>query len=165
MQETYQTQRLQLRPLRAGDEPFILELLNTEGWIRFIGDRNLKTIEDAALYIEKIMANTDIRYWVVNTNQSLKSAGIITVIKRSYLDHHDIGFAFLPAFSGRGNAFEAAETILGDLLKQPAHHAILATTLPDNRRSIGLLEKLGFRFEREIDVEQKKLFLYSITAC
>ena len=164
MKNNYVTMRLELSLLETTDADFILDLLNTEGWLRFIGDRQVRTQEDAQNYIQKIANNPAILYWVVKTKKERTPIGVISFIKRDYLAHHDIGFAFLPAFLHQGFAYEATGVILKDLLADPKHPMILATTLKDNVTSIRLLEKLGFQFVREIRREQDTLSLYSIQA-
>jgi ribosomal-protein-alanine N-acetyltransferase len=163
MKKTYKTNRLFLSWLNLADAAFIIELFNTEGWIKFIGDRNIKTKDDCKKYIQKTIQNPNINYWVVKLNPKKVSIGLISFIKRDYLDHHDIGFALLPNFSHQGYAFEAAEVVLNDLLKDPNHKTILSTTVTDNMNSIKLIEKLGFKFNKEIDNEDIKLLQYSIT--
>jgi [ribosomal protein S5]-alanine N-acetyltransferase len=164
MQKTYITSRLYLNPLNPGDTEFIFELLNTEGWIKFIGDRNIQTTEDSQKYIQKILDNPDIMLWVAKLKEEEISIGLISFIKRDFLDHHDIGFAFLPAFSGKGYALEATEAVLNHLLQDPAHNTILATVKVDNKASVRLIGKLGFHFSKEIENEEEKLLLYSMTA-
>jgi [ribosomal protein S5]-alanine N-acetyltransferase len=164
MRESYQTDRLKLDLLSPADAVFILRLVNTEGWLKFIGDRNIHTTEDALNYIETTMANPKITYWVVRSAEENLSVGMVSFIKRDYLENHDIGFAFLPEFSGNGYAMEAAGTVLTDVLKDPDHQTILATTMKDNRNSIKLLEKLGFQFKKEIEPGGEKLLLYSVSA-
>jgi ribosomal-protein-alanine N-acetyltransferase len=162
MQDTFSTERLQLGSLHSGHTAFIKQLLNTEGWIRFIGERNIHSEEDALTYIYKILANPHVKYWVVQLKETNAAIGIVTFIQRDYLDHPDIGFAFLPQFAGKGYAFEASKEVLNALLKSTA--TMYATTVPENSSSIQLLEKLGLQVEKEIEVENEKLFLYKIAA-
>ena len=164
MQKTYTTERLKLDRLNLNDAAFIFELLNTEGWIKFIGDRNIRSIEDSEKYIEKTIRNPDIIYWVVKTIDEKDSMGIISFVKRENLELRDIGFAFLPIFSKRGYAFEAAETVLKDLLHDPDSQVILATTKAENINSIKLIEKLGFQFDKAIENGDTKSLLYCISA-
>lgn len=162
MKDNYKTKRLLLRELTPADEAFILELVNTAGWIKFIGDRNVKGLEDAGNYIQKILGNPDVKYRVVTLQGTETAIGLITFIKRNYLDHPDIGFAFLPAYSKQGYAYEAASEVLNDLLMQAVHSTILATTIPENSASIQLLTKLGLSYNREINPDGLLLHLYSI---
>jgi RimJ/RimL family protein N-acetyltransferase len=162
MQTNYKTERLLLRTLSNADAPFIFELLNTEGWIKFIGDRNISNLEDAAQYIQKILNNPAVEYRVVTLKNEQTPTGIISFIKRDYLEHYDIGFAFLPAYAGQGYAFEAANAVLADMLKSGEHKTILATTFKDNLTSIRLLEKLGFVFSKQITNEELTLQLYAL---
>ena len=162
MQTNYKTERLLLRAMNAGDTAFIFELLNTAGWIKFIGDRNIKTSEDADNYIQKIISNPNINYRAVTLQGSGTAIGLVTFIKRDYLNHPDIGFAFLPSYNKQGYAFEATKEVLNDLLNQPEHSTILATTIPENSSSIQLLKKLGFVFSKQITHEGELLQVFSI---
>ncbi len=164
MQQTYTTNRLQLNRLSPRDNQFIFELLNTEGWIQFIGNRNIETMDDAIKYIQKIMNNPNLVYWVVQLKDTTNRIGLITFIKRDYLDHHDIGFAFLPQHANNGYAFEAAKTVLTDLLQDKQHKTILASTLPNNVQSIKLLKKLGLQFVNTFENEHEEFRLYAIHA-
>jgi RimJ/RimL family protein N-acetyltransferase len=146
------------------DADFIAELVNTQGWLEFIGDRNIRTEEDARKYIQKIMDNPNIRYWIVQLADQKTSIGIITFIKRDYLEHHDIGFAFLPEFTGKGYAHEATMVVLNDIIKDPVHTQILATTVRNNINSIRLLEKLGLTFQNELQIGKDSLLIYAVSA-
>src|SRR5215217_4875843 len=113
VQPYLKTERLLIKPLTLTDDNFILELLNTEGWIRFIGNRNINTPLEARDYIQKILENENIKYWVVKLKDNQYAIGIVTYIKRDYLEHHDIGFAFLPNFAKNGYAYEATNAEIG----------------------------------------------------
>ena len=162
MHVALKSSRLSIEPLASGDKEFIFELLNTEGWIRFIGDRNITSVSDAAAYIKKIVENPATLYWVVKLAEEKAPVGIVTFIKRNYLEHHDIGFAFLPQFANRGYAYEAATAVLNNIVQSKKFSAIKATTVADNSNSIKLLKKLGLRFENEIEVDKEKLQVYGI---
>src|SRR5215218_4924840 len=98
MQTTITTERLVLETLRASDHGFILELVNTEGWLQFIGDRNIHSKDDAIRYIQKIDEAQNFTYWVVRTKETgAPPMGIVSFLKRDYLEHFDLGFAFLPS--------------------------------------------------------------------
>jgi [ribosomal protein S5]-alanine N-acetyltransferase len=159
MAKLFTTSRLTLQPLQIKDGPFIQTLVNTAGWLQFIGDRNIHTIEAAEQYINKILANQAITYWTVTLIEHPTAIGLITLIKRTYLNHPDIGFAFLPQFEKKGYAFEAAMAVLQHCkLHLPIIHA---TTLADNISSIKLLNKLGFLFTKVIEVDGESLQVYS----
>jgi len=156
------TNRLSLDIIRPEDSDFIFELVNTQGWLHFIGDRNVDSIHAATAYIEKILKTENLTYWVVRLTESKTPIGIVTFLKKNYLDHFDIGFAFLPQFTGQGYALEATTAILHKLKQDPNHQTVLATTVPSNVNSIKLLTKMGFKFDKEISVENKALLIYSI---
>lgn len=158
--QTFTTERLTLLSLVNSDADFILELVNTEGWLTFIGNKNINSHDDATAYIQRINDNENITYWSVKLKDTSLPVGLITLIKRDYLEYQDIGFAFLPSFKNKGYAFEAANTILSHL-KSKNLNKINAVTLPANIISIKLIQKLGLQFEKEIENENEILHVYS----
>ena len=159
-QLSFKTQRLLIESLSISDNNFILELVNTDEWIKFIGNRNITSQAEATAYIQKIIDNPSIVYWVVKLHERHTKIGIVTFIKRDYLEHHDIGFAFLPNYFNKGYAFEATVTVLNNVKNIYNLSTILATTVPDNIGSIKLLEKLGLNYKAEIEVGSGKLLVY-----
>ncbi|MFN8343791.1 MAG: GNAT family N-acetyltransferase [Spirosomataceae bacterium] len=163
MQKQYYSRRLSISEITLQDREFILELVNTPEWIRFIGERNVKTEEAAIAYIQKLLDNPNITYWVIKLKEEQTPIGVISFIKRDYLQHYDIGFALLAAYSKKGYAFEAVSAVLDDLVKDPTHTHILATTIKENNNSIRLIEKLGLRFVNEFNLDKDCLAVYSVT--
>jgi RimJ/RimL family protein N-acetyltransferase len=159
--EKINSTRFSLSKINLGDDSFIQQLVNTPGWLQFIGDRNVHSKEDAIAYIEKINGIQNLMYWVVRVKPDAEPVGIISFLKRDYLDHFDIGFAFLPQFCGNGYAYEAAKEVLGIVRRQPEYTTVLATTIPGNVSSIKLLEKLGMYFEKEIHVGEDRLQVFT----
>jgi len=164
MQTIITSSRLTLNIVTTADHDFIMALVNTKGWLDFIGDRNVHSKDDAIAYIEKINNNPDVTYWVVRVTDNNIPVGLISFIKRKYLDHFDIGFAFLPEYNGQGYAYEAAKEVLSIAGNNPKYATILATTIPGNAKSIKLLTKLGLHFDREIEVDNEQLYVYSNAA-
>jgi [ribosomal protein S5]-alanine N-acetyltransferase len=158
MQSTFSTPRLELNLISGDDRQFVFELVNTEGWLQFIGDRKVRSLDDAANYIQKIKGTPDLFYWVVRLKDNQAPIGIVSFLKRSYLEHFDLGFAFLPQFNGHGYAYEASTEVLS--VARKAYSVILATTVPANGRSIGLLNRLGFSFEKQMEVNGETLQIY-----
>jgi RimJ/RimL family protein N-acetyltransferase len=150
--KTLVTSRLIVRRMSIADAGFILTLLNEPSWLRFIGDRGVRTIDDAKNYIIQgplaMYASLGFGLCTVELKDSVCPVGICGLIKRDYLDAADIGFAFLPAYWGNGYAYEAATAILNFAKADLGLKRILATTRPENIASQKLLEKLGLRFER-----------------
>ena len=164
MQNIITTERLTLNVLTTDDHEFIMAILNTKGWIEFIGDRDVHSKDDAIASIERINTAENLTYWVARITETDTPIGIISFIKRKYLDHFDIGFAFLPEFNGHGYAYEAAKEVLSIAANYPEYNPVLATTIPHNLQSIKLLTKLGLHFEKEIEVDNEKLYVYSNAA-
>lgn len=145
-----QTARLTLRQLTTDDTGFIIELLNSPGWLQFIGDRNVRMKEEAITYLEngpfKSYRENTFGLWMVELSDTKQPIGMCGLLKRDYLDSPDIGFAFLPPFMNRGYAFEIADATLKYAIDEFKLSRIYAITLPGNVRSIRLLEKIGLRF-------------------
>lgn len=161
-----ETDRLILRHLTVDDAAFILELVNDPAWLRFIGDRGVRTLEDARAYILKgpvaSYAQHGFGLDLVERKADGVPIGMCGLIKRDTLDDIDVGFAFLPQYCAQGYGYEAAAATLAHGRKTFGLKRIVAITAPDNTGSIRLLEKLGFRFEKMIrfapDQPESKLF-------
>lgn len=148
------TERLYLREFQLNDASFIIELLNSPGWLQYIGDRNVRDVTQAEEYLKNgpLKSYNELGYGLllVVEKESNKSVGMCGLLKRDYLNHPDIGFAFLPEVMGRGYALEIAEA-----LKQHAEvhwhvKKLCAIVQHDNDRSIKLLKKLGLSFKEKI---------------
>ena len=161
IQNAITSDRLILEKINLDDHNFLISLLNSKGWLENIGDRNIHSVNDAIMYIHKILETENFYYWVVRIRKHNLPVGIVSFIKRSYLDHFDIGFAFLPFYQGRGYAYEASKAVILMVSKLPEHRTVLATTRPSNTSSIRLLTKLGFRFEKEMEIETKRIHVYT----
>ena len=108
MTKKFHTERLSLIPLNVNDATFIFHLVNTKGWIQFIGDRKILNVGLSRIYVQNLLDNANINYWVVHLKKEKIPIGVVTIIKKDYLPFHDIGFAFLEKYQGKGYAFEAA---------------------------------------------------------
>jgi RimJ/RimL family protein N-acetyltransferase len=168
--EVVETQRLVLCWLGPGDAGFILELLNDPSWRQYIGDKGVRTIADAQNYIRKgpveMYAQLGFGLYLVQTKEDAQPIGICGLIKRDGLEDVDLGFAFLPRFWGKQYAFEAAAAVLAHAKDVLGMSRIVAITTSANRRSISLLGRLGFRYERNVrlDAASDELELHAYTA-
>jgi ribosomal-protein-alanine N-acetyltransferase len=153
-----ETERLRLRQFADGDAGFVLELLNEPSWLRFIGDRGVRTLDDARAYIENgpraMFARHGFSLLVVERKVDRVALGMCGLIQRGTLDAPDIGYAFLPRAWGQGYALEAAAAMLDHGHRVLGLPRILAITDPDNATSIKLLERLGMRFVEVIPYER-----------
>jgi len=145
--KTFETARLLLRPTSVEDAAFIYELLNTPSWLKYIGDRNVHSPEQAEVYIkEKMIPQLEklgyANYTVIRKEDHEK-IGSCGLYDREGLEGIDIGFAFLPAYERKGYALEASERIRDAAFKEFGITSISAITSKDNIASQNLLEKLG----------------------
>jgi RimJ/RimL family protein N-acetyltransferase len=147
------TERLVLTELDDDDAPFILELLNDPEWIRYIGDRKLRTLDDARTYLRNgpiaMYAREGFGLYRTALAHDDTPIGLCGLIRRPALDDVDIGFAFLPAYRGCGYALESAAAVL-DHAQALGLPRVVALVSPDNDRSAALLARLGFARERSI---------------
>jgi RimJ/RimL family protein N-acetyltransferase len=148
------TERLTLRELTESDADFIVELMNEPSYLRFIGDRGVRTAADARAYLLKGPMASYKRFgfgmYLVELKNEKTRIGICGLIKRDMLEDVDIGFAFLPEFRTQGYALESAAAVMRYGRDTVGLTRVVAIVTPDNDRSIGLLSKLGLRFERMI---------------
>ncbi|EDP70603.1 Ribosomal-protein-alanine acetyltransferase [Flavobacteriales bacterium ALC-1] len=144
---SFETQRLSIRPITVEDAPFIFELMNTPKWIKYIGERNIKSVEHAATYItEKALSQIKTFGYgnnvIIRKEDSVK-LGTCGLYHRDDREDPDIGFAFLPTYEGKGYAYEASYLLMQKAKSQYGLKELSGYTLEDNLASRKLLEKLG----------------------
>ena len=167
----------------AIDAGFIFELLNTPKFIQYIGDRGVRSVEQARDFIENRyrasyrehgygLYSVETRFSqfeMLGTSEQKRRAvltankpiGICGFVRRDSLPGPDLGFAFLPEYERKGYGFESAKAVLEYGRDHLAFTTVFAITSQDNDVSGKLLEKLGFTLERiytSPDGEDLKLF-------
>ena len=165
-----ETERLQLRRLSVDDVEFILRLLNEPSFIQNIGDRGVRTVDDARGYIVKGPITSYEKFgfglWMVETKSPVAPIGICGLLKRDALEDVDIGYALLPEFWSQGYALEAASAVVLYAREKLGLKRVAAVTNSDNQSSIRLLEKMGFKYKRMVrlseDSAEIKLFVTEI---
>lgn len=168
METTYilETERLRLREFTLNDTDFLIRLLNSEGWLKNIGDRNVRTKQEAESYIQSVFLDCyktkGYGFWLVEEKQTNESIGMCGITKRGFLALPDLGYAFLPEFHAQGFAFEMAKAVKKYVETDLSISELCAITITENTASIRLLEKLGFQFQETIAAEHKteKLLLF-----
>ena len=154
------TPRLILRPLDAGDAPFMLALLNDADFIANIADRGVRDEAGAARYIAEGPAAMRAAHGhamdAVVDRETGRPVGVCGLIRRDFLPAPDLGYAFLPEGRGRGFALEAGRAALADGRDRLGIGHVLAIVNPDNARSIVVLMKLGFLGTRMITLPDGK---------
>jgi RimJ/RimL family protein N-acetyltransferase len=159
------TARLALRELREADAPFVLELLTSASFRRWIGERGVHDLATARAYIAEGPGESYARHgfglWLLERRVDAAAIGLCGLLRRDTLDDVDIGYALLDRHAGQGYAFEAARACM-TWAQRRGLTRIVAIVRPDNQRSIDLLERLGLRFERMLpdDAAGQPLALY-----
>ena len=159
-----ESERLSIEEATTVDSEFILELVNTPNWLRYIGDRNIHTTQAAENYIQNALMksyqeNSFGLYKLVSRDEGT-SVGLCGLLQRDYLEFPDIGFAILPAFEGKGLVTEAAKCVLEDAANRLNIKTVQAITLPENYASQKVLEKVGLVLKEHIFRDGEKLLLY-----
>ncbi len=153
-----ETERLQLRLLSVDDAEFILRLLNEPSFIENIGDRGVRTINDARAYILKGPIASYEKFgfglWMVETRFESTPIGICGLLKRDVLADVDIGYALLPEFWSQGYALESASAVMSYASEKLGLKRVVAVVNSDNQSSIRLLEKMGFKYERMVRLSE-----------
>ena len=156
MKKVIEAERLYLRELNLGDSEFVYRLVNSPNWIKFIGDRKIRSIEDSEKYLTKGPLKSYIEngfgLWLIVLKHTLMPIRICGILKRDYLEDLDIGFALLPEYERNGYGFEAAKATLTFAKHKLKLSRIVGFTVGYNNNSINLLNKLGFKFEKMINI-------------
>lgn len=164
--KNYETERLTLKPADLEDADFFLKLYNLPTFIRFIGDRNLRTNEDAEKYIENKFRPQIERLgfgnYVVIHKELNEKIGAVGIFEREGLDVLDIGFSFFPEFEGKGFAYESAFNLKEIAAADFGISKLSAITSKDNFSSQKLIEKLGLKFQKFVTLpdETEELMYY-----
>lgn len=163
------SERLTLRMVEPNDAEFILELYNSEDFLRFVGDKDLHTVGDAQLYIQNnILAmheEHNVCLMLVERSDTKEKLGVCGLIKRPELAAYDIGYGFKPAAYGQGYGHEAGQAVLDYARQQPEITELVAITTSDNGASQALLTKLGFTYVKvqEAISDTVDLLLYQMS--
>ena len=140
-----------MRMFGHGDADFLLELLNSPGFVRHIGDRKVRTSQEAKDYIDqrilRAFDNDHAGMWLVELKENGEAIGTCGLVDRDEVEGLDLGFAFLPAHYRKGYAFEASKKVIEELQKDEVVKEVAAIVNNDNIASISLLEKLGFSYQ------------------
>jgi len=164
----FETSRLALSRLTPDDAAFILELVNDPAWLRFIGDRGVRTLDDARGYILKGPVASYEKHgfglFLVKRKEDGAPIGMCGLLKRETLPDVDVGFAFLPQFTRQGYGYEAASASITYGRRVLGLKRIVAVCSPDNTASISLLEKLGLKYEKPVRLtpEADEISLYGV---
>jgi len=157
------TKRLSLIRLSADDADFILELVNTDDWMKYIGDRNIKDRNQALEYIENGPKNSYERHgyglWGIKLNQTL--IGICGLLERADLEYADLGYALLPEYYQNGFMTESCRGVITYASRVLSMKYLYAISDKNNNRSIHLLIKLGF-IRTDIYYKTKNVIIYKL---
>jgi RimJ/RimL family protein N-acetyltransferase len=160
------TPRLTMRRFETTDAAFVFELLNSPGWLQYIGSRDIYTLDDAENYIKNKLqisnTKTDATLMAVTLSSSNQLIGMCGFLERPEYKYIDLGFAFLDKYQGKGYAIEAAKACLAYAYEVYQVYKINAIVQEDNLKSIALLTQCGFQFFKIIKIDGEYLSLYQL---
>ena len=168
MEIKLQTERLQLRWLTLDDAELMLAVWNDPAFVRFVGDRGIRTLDEARTTMQegalKLFSDYGYGPFRMALADSDAPIGICGLFRRDGLDDPDIGFATLPEFCGNGYAFEAACAVMDHARDDLELPRLIAIVSPENEASVGLIRKLGLRFERmyRMDDDDDNVAIYGM---
>lgn len=146
------TDRLQLRRLTLDDVDLMLNVWNDPAFVRYVGDRGIRTIDDARQAMQEgpLKLYSDYGYgpYRLALREDDTPVGICGLFRRDGFDEPDIGFSTLPGHTAMGYGYEAACTVVEYAQEELEIPCLTAIVSPENAASIGLIRKLGFSFER-----------------
>ncbi len=164
------TQRLTLTKATLKDAPFYFELFNDSDWIKYINNKNHKTVQDTENYLQETlpkMNQNGLGFFTVSITKTQEKIGAATLLQRDFLDFIDIGYAYLPKGRGKGYATEATKKILEYCKTSLNVKKLNALIKPKNTSSIKLIKKLGFQFEKCAiyfeGTEKDNLYIFDFT--
>ena len=162
----FQTKRLIIRPTSVKDSFFMYQLMNTDSWLEYIGDRNIRSESDAKDYILKSIISQYERlgyssYTLIDKVNNEK-IGVCGLYDRASVEGIDLGFALLSNYERLGLAYEAAARLIMAAREDFNLSELSAITLMENARSKALLKRLGFVFIESMLVNDEKLELWKM---
>lgn len=147
-------ERVLLRRLEFGDASFVIELLNEPSFREFIGDKAVRSADDARRYLaEGPIASYESHGFGLLMVCSLAGEtplGMCGLVAREGFDDPDLGFAFLRRHWSKGYALEAARAVMNYAEKELHLDRVIAMADRENLASVNLLDKLGFVYERMV---------------
>jgi len=156
MANLFETANLAVREFTPDDGDFIYRLVNTDGWKRFIGDRNVNDAQGALNYIKIALLDSYAKNgyggWCVSVTNTGEPIGMCGLFPRDFLEYPELGFAFMPHAQGKGYAYESAMGAINYIKSAYRLKGLYATTTPDNSRSQKLLERCGFTRRDNISI-------------
>lgn len=142
-----ETERLRLRTIDVDDAAFYYDLVNDPTWLEFIGDKGIRSLDDARTAIvdgpRAMQARCGHSLYVMERKSDSRPLGLCGLIQRDGLPAADIGYAIRPEFFGQGYTHEAAVAVLALARGPLGMRRVLGLTAPGNVNSISLLHKLG----------------------
>ena len=159
---------LSIRKFVMDDAEFVLELANSEGWLRFIGDKHIYDLAAARDYIRKgplkDYQSEGLGLMIVEcwepTSSSNIPVGVCGLLQRPFLDSPDIGYALLPQYEGRGYIRWAVNRTLGQLNSKHTFSEIYALITPGNERSVRVVTNFGFELEGSRILNGRQTLIY-----
>ena len=151
-----ETDRLELRRLTLDDARLMLTVWNDPAFLRYVGDRGIRTIADARNALKdgafQLYAEHGFGPYRMTRRDDGVTVGVCGLFRRDGLPDTDIGFSTLPKYCGQGYGYEAACAVIEHARVDVGLTRLTALVSANNTRSVQLIEKLGLIFEKMVRI-------------
>ncbi|MEO7454765.1 MAG: GNAT family N-acetyltransferase [Gemmatimonadaceae bacterium] len=160
-----ETDRLTLRRMTEADAVHMLAILTDTDFVRFVGDRGVRTLEAAESYLRAgPMASYEqhgFGLYLVIRRDDESAVGVCGLLKRDYLEDVDVGYALLPHARGHGFALESVRAVSEHAARDVGVTRLLAIISPENAASRVVAERAGMREHRALtDTNGHEVIVY-----
>ena len=156
------TKRLTINHLCL-DDVIDLHRMDTDLRVRHYIDGKASPLKKTKKYLsENIISYRENGYgrYAIRDADTNEFLGIGGFLKESY--GLDFGYRFLPSCWGKGIATEAASTVLEKGISDNLREQVVGIVLPENKASIKVLCKVGFKWKENLELYGFNVEKYSL---
>lgn len=145
--------RLTLRQVRVSDAEALFDILSDDELMTWWAFGPHRSVEETRSMLEPVAGeDASWRSWAITRTGEDVALGWVNAHQRR-ANVSEIGYILARPAWGQGIAREAVGMVLDQLFLTEGQRRVFADTDPDNRFSIGLLQKLGFQLEGHLRAE------------
>ena len=164
MKHILETNRLILREMNLDDAKSCYELNLNPNVIRYTGDSAFKNVEEAREFLKNYQDYklNGFGRWAVIEKTEARFIGWCGLKFDEVKNETDIGFRLFEEEWNKGYATESASACLQYGFKNLNLKRIVGRAMKENIGSIKVLEKIGLKYERDIELDAKEAVIYTI---
>ena len=160
-----ETERMLFREMNYDDAPNLLGIFSDSEAMRYYP--RTKSLEETLDWIERNRASYHLwgfGLWIAMLKDSQEFAGQCGLVMQRIEDvpEVEIGYLFLRKFWGRGLATEAAKAVRDYGFQKLEYDRLISLIDPGNAASIRVAERIGMKFEKEVEHLNKHVCVYAL---